>query len=145
MHRRGGPNGELIVAATDLVGFLQCGHLTQLDRAAVAGHIRKPDRSEDPEVALLQRRGGQHEQRFIRQLRDEGREIIDLSGSKDDSYEIQAARTLDAMRRGDEVIYQATVFNGRWIGYPDFLLRVNRDHSSTTSHFAGELAADSGD
>ena len=66
MHRRGGPNGELIVSATDLVGFLECGHLTRLDRAAAAGLIHKPDRSEDPEVELLQRRGGMHEQPLYR-------------------------------------------------------------------------------
>ena len=28
------------------------------------------------------------------------------------------------MRRGDDVIYQGTFFDGKWIGYPDFLLRV---------------------
>ncbi len=35
MHRR---DGKLIVSATDLVGFLECGHLTQLDRALAAGN-----------------------------------------------------------------------------------------------------------
>ena len=28
------------------------------------------------------------------------------------------------MRRGDDVIYQATFFDGRWLGFADFLLRV---------------------
>src|SRR5215210_5278421 len=37
MHRS---DGKLIVSATDLVGFLECGHLTELERAAVAGLIR---------------------------------------------------------------------------------------------------------
>jgi len=35
MHKRGGPNGELIVSATDLVGFLECGHLTNLEMQAL--------------------------------------------------------------------------------------------------------------
>jgi predicted RecB family nuclease len=123
MHRR---DGKLIVAATDLVGFLNCGHLTRLDRAAAAGLIRKPDRSEDPEVELLQRRGHAHEQRYVEELKREGRTITDLSADRDKmSYEELAARTHEAMRRGDDVIYQATVFDGRWIGFPDFLLRVN--------------------
>jgi uncharacterized protein len=122
MHRR---DGKLIVSATDLVGFLECGHLAQLDRAAAARLIHKPDRSEDPAVELLQRRGGQHEQRYITRLRDDGRLITDLSSFKDRSYEDQAARTIAAMERGDDVIFQATVFDGRWVGHPDFLLRVS--------------------
>jgi len=122
MHRR--PDGRLIVSATDLVGFLACGHLTQLDRAAVAGLIRKPDRSEDPEVELLQRRGGQHEQRYVDRLQADGRVITDLTTDKDLPYEEQAARTIEAMKRGDDVIFQATVFDGRWVGHPDFLLGV---------------------
>jgi len=121
MHRR---DGKLIVSATDLVGFLECGHLTQLDRAAVAGLIRKPDRSEDPEVQLLQRRGGQHEDRYVAQLQAGGRAITDLSADKNLPYDEQAARTVEAMERGADVIFQATVFDGRWVGHPDFLLKT---------------------
>ena len=36
MQRR---DGQLIVSATDLVGFLECGHLTLLDRAGVPSAI----------------------------------------------------------------------------------------------------------
>src|SRR6187399_788775 len=100
MHR--GRDGKLIVSATDLVGFLECGHLTQLERAAAAGLISKPDRSEDPEVELLQRRGVEHEQRYIDELRDKGRVITDLSVEGDAwvEYEQRAARTIEAMRAG---------------------------------------------
>jgi predicted RecB family nuclease len=123
MHRR---DGKLIVAATDLVGFLQCGHLTRLDRAAVAGLIRKPDRSDDPEVELLQRRGHAHEQRYVQHLSDKRLQIADLSAEREGlSYDALAARTIEEMRNGADVIYQATVFDGRWVGFPDFLLRVD--------------------
>ena len=36
----------------------------------------------------------------------------------------QAAETIDAMAAGVDVVYQATFFDGRWLGYADFLLRV---------------------
>ncbi len=125
MHRRGGPDGELIVAATDLVGFLDCGHLTNLDMQAVAGLIHKPIQREDPEVKLLQRRGGLHEQRYIRVLEDErGRDVVRGDEDWDHSYEDRAGATETLMRQGVDVIYQATVFDGRWLGFPDFLLRV---------------------
>jgi uncharacterized protein len=125
MHRR--PDGKLIVSATDLVGFLECGHLTQLERAAAAGLVAKPVQREDPEVELLQRRGGEHERRYIDFLRENNRVITDLSVEADAwiEYEERAAQTIEAMRRGDDVIFQATMFDGRWVGHPDFLLRVD--------------------
>ncbi len=120
MHRR---DGKLIVAATDLVAFLECGHLTNLDRALAAGQLTKPDVGDDPALELLRWRGGEHEKRYIAQLEADGRQITDLTANKALSYAEQAAATEDAMRRGDDVIYQGTVFDGRWLGYPDFLLR----------------------
>jgi len=127
VHRR---DGKLILSPTDLVGFLACGHLTQLERAAVAGLIQKPTRSDDPEVELLRRRGGMHEDRYLAKLRDDGRDICNLrhervEGEDRDprSYEERAAETEAAMRRGEDVIFQATVFDGTWVGHPDFLLR----------------------
>src|SRR5687767_9633530 len=123
MHRR--PDGKLIVSATDLVGFLECGHLTNLERQADAGLIHKPSQREDPEVLLLQRRGGQHEQRYIDILEARGRDVVRLNADWDRSYEERAAETEALMRQGVDVIYQATVFDGQWVGHPDFLLRVD--------------------
>jgi predicted RecB family nuclease len=125
MYRR--DDGTLIVSATDLVGFLACGHLTQLERAAAAGLVEKPVR-DDPEIELLRRRGYAHEQRYIEKLRGQGRQVTELpeeDGSGERlSYEARAGQTVEAMRRGDDVIFQATVFDGRWVGHPDFLLRT---------------------
>ena len=121
MYRR--HDGKLIVSATDLVGYLACGHLTQLERAAAAGLIRRPVR-QDPAVELLRRRGGQHEQRYLGRLEADGRRITNLAADNDVPLETRAQQTTDAMRRGDDVIFQATVFDGRWRGHPDFLMRV---------------------
>ena len=127
MHRR---EGKLIVAATDLVGFLACGHLTRLDRAHVAGLLPKPDRKDDPTLELLRRRGGLHEERYIELLEANGREITNLrherleDGRDPRPYADRAAETIAHMRAGDDVIYQATVFDGQWVGHPDFLRRT---------------------
>src|SRR5687768_8035143 len=116
MHRL--PTGELIVSATDLVGFLECGHLSALDMAVANGQLDKPF-FKDATLDLIRDRGGRHEQRYIAQLRESGRVITDLSAGRDSSYQDRAAETIAAMRRGDDVIYQATVFDGRWVGHPD--------------------------
>ena len=122
MQRRG---DRLIVSATDLVGFLECGHLSNLDRAMVQGLISKPNRDDDPALELLRWRGGEHEKRFIADLEQERRRITDLTTNRELDYAERAKATEEAMRRGDDVIYQATVFDGRWVGHPDFLLRVD--------------------
>src|SRR3954451_11232998 len=122
MHRREGPEGELIVSATDLVGVLECGHLTNLDRQVVAGTRAKPFR-DDPGLEVVRRRGGEHEQRFIDELEKCGRTVVRGDDDWANSYEERAAATEALMREGVDVIYQATVFDGRWVGHPDFLLR----------------------
>src|SRR3954453_16081794 len=122
MHRREGPEGALIVSATDLVGFLECGHLTNLDRQVVAGTRAKPFR-DDPGLEVVRRRGNEHEQRFIDELEKCGRTVVRGDDDWAHSYEERAAATEALMREGVDVIYQATVFDGRWVGHPDFLLR----------------------
>jgi uncharacterized protein len=119
------PDGTLIVSATDLVGYLECGHLATLELAAANGAIEKPLR-QDPELELIRKRGFDHEQRFLGRLRDEGRTVHEIE-TRDarGPAELRAAEseTFEAMRRGEDVIFQATFFDGRWRGHADFLLR----------------------
>ena len=123
-------DGRAVYSATDLVGFQACEHLTNLERAALAGLVRKPLRA-DPELDRLVKRGLQHEQRFLTELADQGRDIQEavLDGSEANTATrlIAAAReTAEAMRDGVDVIYQATFFDGRRRGHADFLMRIAR-------------------
>ena len=61
-------DGRPVYAATDLVGYLACEHLTQLERAALAGLVRRPMR-DDPELDIIRKRGFEHEQRYLADLR----------------------------------------------------------------------------
>ena len=121
-------DGRPVYAATDLVGYLACEHLTQLERAALAKLTERPDRV-DAELDIIRKRGFEHEQRFLGELRDEGRRIVEISldGSIEDRGEqLRAAATATeaAMAGGPDVIFQATFFDGTWRGHADFLLRV---------------------
>ena len=120
-------DGKPVFSATDLVGYLACEHLTALERAALAGLVDRPDRP-DPELDVIRKRGEQHERRYLEKLESEGRSVrrIERNDEEDrgDQVRRQAAETLAAMREGADVIYQATFFDERWIGYADFLLRV---------------------
>ena len=122
-------DGRPVYSATDLVAYLACEHLTQLERAALAGLIRRPMR-DDPELDVIRRRGFQHEARFLADLRAAGRDVVEIAtdGSAADRGEelrAAAAMTIEAMAAGADVIYQATFFDGTFRGHADFLLRVD--------------------
>ncbi|MGZ8515499.1 MAG: TM0106 family RecB-like putative nuclease, partial [Candidatus Limnocylindrales bacterium] len=121
-------DGKPVYSATDLVAYLACEHLTQLERAALAELVERPIRN-DPELDVIRRRGFEHEARFLADLRAVGRDpvTIELDGSAADRGEelrAAASRTIEAMAAGADVIYQATFFNGTFRGHADFLLRV---------------------
>src|SRR5258708_3129619 len=120
--------GQPVFSATDLVGFLACEHLTALELAAAARLVQRPMR-EDPELDVLQQRGMAHEQRYLVDLESAGRRVTRIE--RDETIHDRgerlghtAAATEAAIRRGDDVVYQATFFDGRWLGYADFLVRV---------------------
>ena len=70
-------NGNLVYSAADLVGFLECGHLTSLDRAATSGHLEKPMRA-DPVLDRIALRGQRHEERFLEFLQSDGVAIVQV-------------------------------------------------------------------
>ena len=123
-------DGRLVYAATDLVGFLACSHRLALERAALAGLVRKPMR-QDPQIDLIAKRGEAHEQRYRDELIASGRSVVEIEpdgsiADRGDQLRAAAATTIEALRAGVDVVYQATFFDGSWVGYADFLLRVER-------------------
>jgi len=128
-------DGQPVFSATDLVGFLACEHLTALERAALNGLVERPNRP-DPELDVIRRRGEQHEARYLAELQADNPHVVTIERRDDEEHDEehdeergdrirrQAAETIDAMAAGVDVIYQATFFDGRWLGYADFLLRV---------------------
>jgi uncharacterized protein len=89
--------------------------------------MKRPQRS-DPELELLTRLGTEHEERNLARYRDGGRTVRAMSAPKASvqSYNLAQAETLEAMRSGTDTIYQATLFDGSWLGYADFLDKVDR-------------------
>ena len=50
-------DGRPVYSATDLVAYLACEHLTQLERAALAGLVKRPIR-DDPELDIIRQAAG---------------------------------------------------------------------------------------
>ncbi len=138
-------DGRPVYAATDLVAYLACEHLTQLERASLAGLVKRPMR-DDPELDIIRKRGFEHEKRYLADLTADGRIVVTIEpdGSIDDygaRVRAAAAATIDAMASGADVIYQATFFDGTWRGHADFLLRRDdRDRPSAWGPYHYEVA-----
>jgi uncharacterized protein len=121
-------DGTLVVSATDLVGFLACDHLATLELGRADGLWSPPPHRTDPELELLRERGLEHERAFVERARAAGTSIIEFARPAGGPAALRAAEAevLSAMRGGVGLIYQATLFDGRWLGFADFLLRVER-------------------
>jgi len=118
-------DGRLVLSPSDLVGHLACAHLTQLELRAARGELERPERT-DPELDVLAKRGFEHEAAHLDQLRAAGKAIVVIETDRGtEGLEAAAAATVDAMRAGVDVIYQATFFDGRWRGHADFLEKVD--------------------
>ena len=126
-------DGYPVYSATDLVGFLACRHLTNLERATVAGLVDRPMRP-DPELDRIAMRGLEHEQKFLQDHRRKGLSITEIvsdpwDGNTGGQLRDAAEQTDEAIRTGVDLIYQATFFDGRRRGHADFLMRVEAPSS----------------
>ncbi len=123
-------SGRLFFSATDLSHFLACGHLALLDRRAVFEGPKAPV-YDDPALEVLWKRGLEHERRHLETYRSEGRRVIEIHELDqalpyEQRWQQRTAATVDAMRKGADVIYQAGLSDGTWVGVADFLTRVER-------------------
>lgn len=118
MHRS---NGRLLFSASDLVGFLECEHFTSLELINLETPL--PRAEDDPAAVLLQDKGLDHEKLYLEQLQGSPGRVTDLSALTGDVAN-RIACTLEEMRAGAEVIYQGALGVGDFIGYPDFLRRI---------------------
>jgi uncharacterized protein len=119
MHIRG---GRTIFSASDLVGFLECEHLTTL---ALTDLVTPLPRAEDDDSAVLvQEKGFAHESAFLASLKAKGLRVAEIRG--EGKPEDLARETSEAMQEGYGVIFQATFLSGPLYGRADFLRRVER-------------------
>ena len=137
-------DGTRVYSPSDLTGYLACDHLLTLELRAMVGELDRPER-DDPELAILAKRGLEHETRYLEKLRAEGRTVAVIGADAEHlaSSGLRRLRqlhelTLNALREGYDVIYQGAFFDGKWQGFADFLLRV--DTPSRLGGFSYEVA-----
>ncbi len=120
-------DGQLIFSATDLTKFLECRRLTELDDLVARGVAQAPP-DDDEQSKLIRRKGEEHEAAYLARLERDVPGVVEIRRSRRsiEAYHEAEAQTLAAMRAGAPVIYQATLFDGQFLGHADFLRRVER-------------------
>jgi uncharacterized protein len=117
--------GQLVCSPSDLASFVACEHLTQLELAIALEGGRRPA-VENAYADLIQRKGIEHEARFLDTLEGGGRRVTRVGLREPRDFEAAARTTIEAMRTGAEYIYQAVFLLDGWRGIADFLERVDR-------------------
>jgi uncharacterized protein len=116
-------NSCVQLSATDLVGYLNCKHLTALDISVAEGSLPKPKRW-DPLLEILQERGRRHEQGFVDHLKAQGLSVAVIDGV--DITPANVSATQAEIAAGTEIIIQGALQHGRWSGRTDVLRRVEK-------------------
>ena len=119
MHKTG---ESIQLSASDLVGHLNCRHLTGLDIAVANGVLEKP-KIWDPLLEILRERGARHEQGYVEHLRKSGHAVTFIDGVGVDQAAV--SRTINAMRAGSDIIVQGAFRAEGWGGRTDVLRRVD--------------------
>lgn len=105
-----------LLSASRLNAFQACRHQTALWLQGV----KPPERADDA-ITLIRAKGFEHEARVVEQLRAEYGAVVEIPS--EGSLDHRVRLTVEAMEDGAPVIYQAALTDGRWVGYPDFLVR----------------------
>ncbi len=118
-------SGGLAYSATDLNNFLACEHLTGLEHAVALGALERPE-IDRAQADVLRELGETHERKYLEKLAATGIQVVTIARpERGNAPERAVADTIDAMRAGAAVIYQAAFFHDGWLGFADFLRRVD--------------------
>lgn len=119
-------DGYLRLSPTDVANHLACRHLTTLDLALAEGRLKPPEGGAAI-LAVLQERGLAHEAAYVKHLRSQGLNVVDLLDQPLTGEGV--AITRDAMVAGTDAIVQAPLSRDRWAGRADILRRVETPSS----------------
>ncbi len=120
-------HGSILYSATDLANYLECPHLTNLDRIHLDTPL--PQAPDDPQAEIIIARGMKHEADYLARLKTQGADLVEIP-TRGNALPERAAATRQAIEGGAEHIYQATFLDDTFLGLADFLRRVPRPDRS---------------
>jgi predicted RecB family nuclease len=119
-------SNQLRLSATDLSNHLACPHLTTLE-LSVARKLRSAPEWAAPDLQVIRELGLKHEFDYLAFLTNAGLDIVNLADEKNDTRALE--KTLLAMQRGADVIYQGALSGPGQFGRPDILRKANKPSS----------------
>ena len=125
---------RLLFSPSDLNAFVECEHLTVLELRRLRRELEfVPPQNRAAE--LVREKGRRHEDAFVAALEREGKTVARIEPGDAWDLERAARETLAAVRAGVDVVYQATMLDGDWRGFADFLLRVEGESELGSWHY----------
>lgn len=114
-------NHQIIFSASDLSNHIHCKHLTNLNYD-VLKNLKKKPYSNNRALDVLRERGIDFENSYLSDLEIEGFTIVKIEQDEPNAKQ----KTIDAMLKGADYIYQARLSNEIWQGWADFLIKVDK-------------------
>jgi len=115
--------GTIYLSASDLSAHISCKHVTWLNLQLAQKKIPSPPAYANPSLEALQQRGEEFEKKYIEKLKQEGKRIAKIfKGNTEKALD----ETVEAMRAGVDVIYQARLEHQMWQGWADFLMKADK-------------------
>ena len=121
-------DGVIVTSASDLTEASKCefAFLRALD--VKLGRLEKTETIEDPMYVRSSRMGDEHEHRILERYRERfGAGVAEIERPEQltaDALAEAVRRTSEAFERGADVVFQATFFDGSFVGFADFVVRL---------------------
>ncbi|HET8733598.1 MAG TPA: TM0106 family RecB-like putative nuclease, partial [Anaeromyxobacteraceae bacterium] len=119
-----GDDRRLVISASDLRTASACEFALVAELDVLRGLRPRAEEPEDPMLARVAALGDEHEQAELRRLsREHPGRVVQLERPTYSPEGLAAAmgRTLEALRGGADVVYQATLVDEGFVGHADFL------------------------
>ncbi|MGN6427345.1 MAG: TM0106 family RecB-like putative nuclease [Leifsonia sp.] len=121
-------DGVIVTSASDLTEASKCefAFLRSLD--VKLGRLEKTEEIEDPMYVRSSRLGDEHEHHILERYRERfGEGVAEIPRPEQltaDALAGAVRQTADAFERASEVVFQATFFDGAFVGFADFVVRL---------------------
>ncbi|MGO4593437.1 TM0106 family RecB-like putative nuclease [Leifsonia sp. 2TAF2] len=121
-------DGIIVTSASDLTEASKCEFAFLRTVDVKLGRLEKTEEVQDPMYVRSSRMGDEHEHRILERYRERfGAGVAEIERPTPLTAESLAEavrQTADAFARGAEVVFQATFFDGSFVGFADFVVRL---------------------
>ena len=113
---------QIFISPSDLNNFVSCNYHALNDLNEHSKGLKKKEPSED--MKLWRRYGDEHEKKHLNILKDKYSNNITINPTKSDDERFNS--TIDAIKKGYDLIYKAYFIEGKFRGEADFIIKTKQ-------------------